>query len=150
MAVSILEEVCMSLENLKILVRGAELVPDRRSTQFLMQYLKTEEGFKYLNEKGWVRDQLAHWMGSEKWEYLKKFENKVVKYLDYQVDDNKDKGFKYLSYHLASNPLFCQTPSFLSAVMRLPWSIKMKCQNPGRADLPEQREDRRVETTLKV
>jgi len=46
------------------------------------------------------------WMNSEKWEFIMKFEKKVIKYLDFETEDTKEKGYQYITYHLSSNPLF--------------------------------------------
>lgn len=54
MAISILEEISSNTENFKTLVRGNEITPDNRSTQLMMQYLKTDEGFHFLKQLGWV------------------------------------------------------------------------------------------------
>ena len=79
-----------------------------------------------------------------------KFEKKVVKYLDFESEDTKEKGYQYITYHLSSNLLFSQTSSFLSAIMRLPWTIHLKCVNPNRGgggggEGNDSRDDRTIE-----
>ena len=106
MAISILEEISSNTENFKTLIKGSEITPDKRSNQLMMQYLKTDEGFFFLKQLGWVDEQMEIWMNSEKWEYIMKFEKKVIKYLDFETEDTKEKGYQYITYHLSSNLLF--------------------------------------------
>jgi Rapamycin-insensitive companion of mTOR RasGEF_N domain len=63
MALSILEEICEDEDNITFLLKNVDYLPDApSSSQYMMQYLMTEEGFHYLLSKNCIQEQLEVWM----------------------------------------------------------------------------------------
>lgn len=129
MALQIIEEICEDEENIKLLVKDSASLPDAPFTsQYMMQYLMTDEGFQYLMQKQKVDQQLDLWMNQEKWKYLEDHDFKTSQYLEIQVDQNIQNGYRYITYHSLTNPHFSYTSVYLATILRLPWNIQLSIQ----------------------
>lgn len=129
MALSILEEICEDEDNIQFLLRDISYLPEApSSSQYMMQYLMTEEGFHYLMSKNCIEEQLDLWMNQEKWKYVENFDFKVMQYLDLESNETQQSGYRYVTYHSLTNPHFSYTSVYLATIMRLPWNIYLSLQ----------------------
>ena len=88
-----------------------------------MKYLRTEEGFLYLEKNGWVEQQMKEWLESEKFKFVDNFDKRVIEYLDSSSGENTKYDYRYISFHSETDPVFAQSPIYINSLIRLPWNI---------------------------